>query len=282
MSAWSPIDTQHYELRSIDSPVERSRPGLGVRFISAVALVAAVVGGVSGGVVANLTAETPQAVTTIVEVTPEPSTTVADLPATIATVSKSVLAIRVTAVIGSPPRTYEVDGAGTGFVLSADGTIATNAHVISGAQHITVMLPDGTGLPATVVGVDSATDLAVLRIDRTDLIPISLGRSADVRIGDEVIAVGNALSLEGSLTASRGIVSALHRSITTSQGRVASNLIQTDAAINEGDSGGALTNRSGQLVGINNAASGSGENIGFAIPIDDALPILLRLAATTP
>ncbi len=281
MSAWSPIDTQHYELRSVDAPAARVRPRIGVRFIGTVALMAAVIGGISGGVVANLTAEAPEWATTVVEVAPEPTTTVADLPTTIATVSKSVLAIRVTAVLGTPPRTYEVDGAGTGVVLSADGTIATNAHVISGTQHITVMLPDGTGVAATVVGVDNASDLAVLRVDRTDLVPIALGRSADLRIGDEVIAVGNALALEGSLTASSGIVSALHRSITTSQGRVASNLIQTDAAINEGDSGGALTNRKGQLVGINNAASGSGENIGFAIPIDDALPILLRLAATT-
>lgn len=278
MSAWSPIDTQHYELRNIDSLSEAVRPRRGLRFIALVVVLAALVGGVSGGVVANLTTEAPAPVTTIVEVTPAP--TVADLPATIAMISKSVLAISVTTTFGTPPRTFTAEGAGTGFVLNANGIIATNAHVISGAQRITVTLMDGTEVLATVVATESAMDLAVLHVDRVDLVPVALGRSADLRVGDEVIAVGNALSLDGGLTASTGIVSALHREITTSEGRNASNLIQTDAAINEGSSGGALTNRSGQLVGINNAASGSGENIGFAIPIDDALPVLLRLAAT--
>jgi S1-C subfamily serine protease len=162
-------------------------------------------------------------------------------------------------------------------VLAADGIIATNAHVISGARAITVLLPDGSVLPATVVGTDAANDLAVVRIDRTGLMPMPLGKSADLRVGDLVIAVGNALALEGGPTASMGIVSALNRTVTTTDGRTVTHLIQTDAAINEGDSGGPLTNRSGQLIGINAIGATGAENIGFAIAIDEALAILERL-----
>jgi S1-C subfamily serine protease len=234
---------------------------------------AAMIGGVAGGVVADLTAPDAEQIVSI----NEPGAELADLPATIAAIRQSVVGINVTAVVSFGGRSVTAEGAGTGFVLTSDGMIATDAHVLTGVQNISVVLPDGTELTATVVGSDSLNDLAVLHVDRTDLVPIPMGASADVQVGDEVIVVGNALSLGADLSASRGIISALHRTIELSEGRTATNLIQTDAAVNEGNSGGPLTNAAGEIIGIINASTGSAQNIGFAIPIDDALPILRGL-----
>ena len=180
-----------------------------------------------------------------------------------------------------------IDGSwvGTGFVLRADGLIATNAHVVDGADRVTVLIHDGTSATATVLGVDPDHDLAVLRIDRGGLSPIPLAVAPHLRVGDTVIAAGNALDLSGLPSVSLGIISGLDRKISMYDGSILSGLIQTDAAISSGESGGPLLNAKGEVIGITTAGAidtfmTQVENIGFAIPIEIAGPVLFRLAGT--
>jgi len=161
-------------------------------------------------------------------------------------------------------------GAGTGIILSADGNILTNGHVVSGAEKIEVLLSDGRKLPGKVVGSDSESDLAVVKVEATDLKPATIGDSSQLHVGDTVIAVGHALALPGGPTVTEGIVSALERSIREPGGVVLQNLIQTDAAINPGNSGGALLDSAGAVIGVNTAVAGEAQNIGFAIAISPA------------
>jgi S1-C subfamily serine protease len=201
-----------------------------------------------------------------------------DVRAVVARVRQSVVAIDVTVITHDPRgRGMTSTASGTGIVLTSSGMIATNAHVVSGAQEITVTLPDGSKVEGTLVGVRTAEDLAVVYVDRSDLVAAEIGRSSDMQVGDFVVAIGNALALEGGPTASLGIVSALDRTITTNEGGTYSHLLQTDAAINSGDSGGPLVNAAGQVVGINAASALSAENIGFAIAIDVVLPLLIDI-----
>ncbi len=169
-------------------------------------------------------------------------------------------------------RVFEERGGGTGFILTADGLIVTNKHVVSNPNATyTVFTSDGQDYEATVLAQDPLNDLAVIKIEATGLPVVELGSSTDLKIGQHVIAIGNALG-EFSNTVTLGVVSAKERQITASgQGGVAeqlSGLLQTDAAINPGNSGGPLVNLAGQVVGINTAVAGGAENIGFAIPID--------------
>ena len=166
--------------------------------------------------------------------------------------------------------------AGSGFILTADGYIITNNHVIEGATTITVALDDGTFYDAKLVGADAKTDLAVLKVDAKNLPTVYLGSSNDLQVGELAVAIGNPLgTLSGTVTA--GIISALDREITL--GGENMTLLQTDAAINEGNSGGALFNSFGEVIGINSAKNaGTGvEGLGFAIPIDLARPVIESL-----
>ena len=167
-------------------------------------------------------------------------------------------------------------GQGTGIVYTADGLVLTNAHVVEGATAVTVTTTrDRQPRRATVVGTDPDNDVAVLRVEDTDgLVVAQLGRSADTRVGEDVVAIGNALGLRGDPSVTRGIVSALDRTIGDLAG-----LLQTDAAINSGNSGGPLVNAAGQVIGINTAIAvqNNAQNIGFAIPIDRAKAIADRL-----
>ena len=168
---------------------------------------------------------------------------------------------------------------GSGFILTEDGYILTNHHVIEGSSSITVAMFDGTEYDAQVIGYDESNDIAVLKIDAKGLQPVVLGNSDQLNVGDSVLAIGNPLGeLTFSLTA--GAVSALNRDVTFSNGLTMS-LIQTDCAINSGNSGGALFNLYGEVVGITNAkysgssmGSASIDNIGFAIPINDVRKII--------
>jgi putative serine protease PepD len=175
-------------------------------------------------------------------------------------------------------------GAGTGIVLE-EGLVLTNAHVVGGADAVTVTGADGRVRRATIVAGDASSDIAVLRVeDATGLVPATLGSDDDVAVGDDVVAIGNALALEGGLTVTRGIVSALDRSIETATGTL-EGLVQTDAAISSGNSGGALVNAVGQVIGVNTAVASSGgpvtaSNIGFAISIDHAMATVDRLLGT--
>jgi S1-C subfamily serine protease len=170
-------------------------------------------------------------------------------------------------------------GAGSGVLFDPRGYIITNSHVIEGAQEITVGLPSGRKLPAKVVGADPPTDLAVLQVQGDGLPVAALGNSDTLRVGETVIAIGNALNLPGGPTVTRGIVGALGRTLTGGPGEaVYYDLIQTDAAINPGNSGGPLVNLRGEVIGINTVIiQAPGAGIGFAIAINLAKPIIDQL-----
>src|SRR5512132_3909185 len=160
-----------------------------------------------------------------------------------------------------------VDGGGSGVAITPDGFMLTSAHVVDGAGHrIHASFVDGREASAEVVGADPLSDLAVLRVHADDLAPAELGDAERLRVGQLVVAIGNPYGFASSVTA--GVVSALGRSLPTRAGRVVDNVIQTDAALNPGNSGGALADGRGRVVGINTAVAGVG--LGLAVPIDDA------------
>jgi S1-C subfamily serine protease len=171
----------------------------------------------------------------------------------------------------------EGEAAGSGFVLSEDGYVVTNNHVVEGASEIGVTLDDGTTETAELVGADPRADLAVLHIERTDLTPLALGDSDEIRVGDFVVAIGNALDLGDEPTVTGGLISAKDRTIPDPNGSVLVDLIQTDAAISPGNSGGPLLDMTGHVVGINTAVAGQGQNIGFAIAINRASELIDQL-----
>jgi S1-C subfamily serine protease len=171
--------------------------------------------------------------------------------------------------------------AGTGFVLSADGYIVTNNHVIAEGDSPVVTFADGTTEDATIVAGDPSRDLAVLRVDRTDLVPLAVGDSGELRLGDQLIAVGYALDLNGEPSVTAGILSAKNRTITEENGAQLVNLLQTDTAINPGNSGGPLLNGRGEVVGINTAIAGQAQNIGFAIAITPVMDVIDELRGGT-
>jgi putative serine protease PepD len=203
-------------------------------------------------------------------VTPEG---VMDIEGILEKVQESVVTIETSASSGNDV----FEGAGTGIVLSDDGLVLTNAHVIGSSDRIQVRLFDGASHGASLVGSSPDEDLAVIRIDGVDdLKPAELGSSDALQVGEPVIAIGNALNLGGKPSVTQGIVSAKDRSI---QGPGAGgenvdldNLVQTDAAINPGNSGGPLVDVSGQVVGVNTAIIADSQNIGFAIAIDPIKP----------
>src|SRR5689334_2177943 len=161
-------------------------------------------------------------------------------------------------------RTNRGSGAGSASVLTADGFLLTSAHVVEGADSAEAAFTDGTEVRADVVGRDPLSDLAVLRARGDVPAPVTLGDAAALRVGQLVVALGNPLGLAGSVTA--GVVSALGRSLPTRAGRVIDEVIQTDAALNPGNSGGALADSTGRLVGVNTAVAGVG--VGLAVPIN--------------
>jgi S1-C subfamily serine protease len=171
----------------------------------------------------------------------------------------------------------EGEAAGSGFVLSSDGYIVTNNHVIDGASDITVTLGDGSKEDAELIGSDPRSDLAVLKVDRVDLTALALGDSDAINVGDPVVAIGNALDLGAEPTVTGGLVSAKDRTITEPNGSVLVDLVQTDAAISPGNSGGPLLDMTGHVVGINTAVAVQGQNIGFAISINRAKDLIDQL-----
>ncbi|MDO4553182.1 MAG: trypsin-like peptidase domain-containing protein [Bacillota bacterium] len=177
------------------------------------------------------------------------------------------------------------EGVGTGIIVSEDGYIITNSHVISDgdADEITIQLTDGREMSGTVLWSDMSLDLAILKIDATGLTAAELGDSDEVRIGAYAVAIGNPLGLEFDRSVTQGVISGLNRSIQVSRDSYSGqtiqmdNMIQTDAAINSGNSGGPLLNSQGQVIGINTATSTSAENLGFAIPINTVKTILTEV-----
>jgi S1-C subfamily serine protease len=169
-------------------------------------------------------------------------------------------------------------GVGSGFIYDGDGWILTNRHVVADADKLTVELKDGRQFEGTVYGIDTLTDLAVIKIDQTGLPVAPLGKSDGLKIGQLVVAIGSPLGTY-SFSVTSGIVSGTGRDIAVNDGTRISNLIQTDAAINPGNSGGPLADASGSVVGINTAVATDSSGIGFAIPIDIAKPIMAQAVA---
>jgi serine protease Do len=180
-------------------------------------------------------------------------------------VKPSVVSIIVKAEVINFWGVWPQEGAGSGVILDKNGYIVTNYHVTENAKSMKVTLCDGRSLDAKLVGTDPLTDLAVIKIDASGLPPASFGGCDELRVADWVLAIGNALALEGGPTVTFGVVGNKGRSIQLPNGVILHDLIQTDAAINPGNSGGALVNMAGQVVGINNAKAAGAENIGFAI-----------------
>ena len=179
----------------------------------------------------------------------------------------------------SEDTTGSLAGEGSGIIISEDGYIVTNQHVVSGASNLEVVTSDGVSYEATLVGEDTQTDLAVIKIDATGLTAAEFAASDDLQVGDEVMAVGNPGGLQLSSSVTFGYVSALNRPVTNGDTGYTINCIQTDAAINPGNSGGALVDMNGRVVGINSSkiAATEYEGLGFAIPSDTVQPIVTDL-----
>ena len=274
---------------AIDSPeFPRSTPSVRRRWprIAATSVaLAALVGGGAGYVGATLAGQGSAASATAVGTQLAYTGSTLDVAAVIAKVEPSVVTIKTQITVNQGRGTYSGEAAGTGIVLTADGEILTNAHVVADATTITVTL-DGetTARKAVLVGTDTTHDVALIKIvGASGLTPATIGNSDSVAVGNDVVAIGNALDLDGGVTVTRGIISALDRSIDVENGTL-SGLIQTDAAISSGNSGGPLVNSAGEIIGMNSAGATSSanvtaENIGFSIAINQAMTIVAQLRA---
>ena len=254
------------------------------------ALVAAAAVGAGGGAATFAALGSDGGSTTVRQVTVESSEPVASTTDSLSVSEvyehayKSVL--EITTALDQPSPTggeQPASGQGSGFVFDAEGHVVTNHHVVDGAQSVSVRLWDGSTYDATVVGSDPSTDLAVIKVDAPAdvLTPLALGDSASLSVGESVVALGSPFGLEGTLTS--GIVSALNREMTSPNNFTISNSIQTDAAINHGNSGGPLLNAAGEVVGVNTqikSESGGNDGIGFAVPSSTVSSIVPQIIAS--
>lgn len=264
-------------------PVSSRRGGAGIGAILVASLLSAVLA--SGGTVAVLdqtgafsraaAPATPGLATTTGDnkpVTIDESSAVIDVAAKL---SPAVVKITVEGQSTDPFGNVPTEGVGSGIIYDANGWILTNRHVVSGATSLTVELKDGRQFAGTVYGIDTLTDLAIVKVDQTGLPTAPLGSSDALKIGQLVVAIGSPLGTY-SFSVTSGIVSGKGREVQVSTGTRITNLIQTDAAINPGNSGGPLADATGAVVGINTAVATDSSGIGFAIPIDIAKPIMAQ------
>ena len=267
-------------------PAPAQRRGAGAGTVVAAALFAAVLA--SGGTVFALNAtgafertavsasggQNANSATIKQPVTLDESSAIIDVAAK---AGPSVVRIFTTGIDPNSATQQAQDGVGSGIIFDSNGWILTNRHVVAGTTDLTVQLKDGTKYPATIYGIDTLTDLAIVKVDVTGLSAATIGDSDGLKVGELVIAIGSPLgTFDNSVTS--GIVSAMGRDITTDGGRIR-NLIQTDAAINPGNSGGPLLDATGAVIGVNTAIAQNSTGIGFSIPIDIARPIMRQALA---
>jgi putative serine protease PepD len=273
-------------------PVAPSRPRRSLAVVTLLVVVALVSGLIGGlvGAVATRELETSGPTASTISASDQRATAqpAAPSPTPSADRVQGIAAAVLPAVVQVEASSFEGKSTGSGVIVSKDGYVLTNAHVVEGVSSASVMLSTAEPLKARVIGRDPVNDLAVLRVRRPGLPVATFGRSADLRVGEPAIAVGSPFGFQGTVTA--GIVSALHRVVRVpdSEGvgirRELVDAIQTDTAINPGNSGGALANGAGQVVGIVTAIATNGQaesnaGIGFAIPIDEAREVVAALIA---
>ena len=248
------------------------------------ALAGAVAGLVVGGTVAGLVVHSRTVTPRAAVASSTPATTA---PAPVSSLPGGGLNVRgvlarvepaVVSITDDMPSAFGTQqAAGTGMVIKATGEVLTNAHVVAGADNIQVTITGRGAHPARLLGADTVADVALIQVEGVSGLPtVTLGSSSALQVGDPLIAVGNALALDGGPTVTTGIVSALNRQIDTGTGSL-THLIQTDAPINRGNSGGPLLNAAGEVVGMNTAVAGGAQNIGFAIAVDQIKPLILNL-----
>ncbi|HWB55700.1 MAG TPA: trypsin-like peptidase domain-containing protein [Gaiellaceae bacterium] len=257
--------------------------------VSAALVAVAAIG--AGGGAATYAALSPSDAPTVVQATvsgSEPAASSSE-PLSVSEIYdrsyKSVVEISVSTTSNSGPfgEPQTQSALGSGFLYDDQGHIVTNAHVVDGAQSVSVRFSDGSSHDATVVGVDASTDLAVIKVDAPSslLAPVALGDSDAVTVGEPVVAIGSPFGLEETVTS--GIVSALHRQMSSPNGFTIDDAIQTDAAINHGNSGGPLLDSQGRVIGVNSqieSESGGSDGVGFAIPSSTVESIVSQLLAT--
>lgn len=245
----------------------------------AVAVVSGLVG--SGATYALTTVSGARSVATVsggtagVAVLNSTSLSLADV---VAKANASVVTISVTSTSGA--RGQQVSGVGSGVIVGANGVILTNDHVVSGAATIEVTLPDGKTVAGTVAGVSTTTDLAIVKVDATGLTAATLGNSGTLQVGQTVVAIGDPLG-QFADSATAGIVSGLNRTITV-ENETLTGLVQTDASVNGGNSGGPLIDASGNVIAVVTASSSAAQGISFAIPISAASSMIAQALAGQP
>ena len=255
----------------------------------ALSLLAAACVGAGGGAVAYATLSDGSAVVKQVTVQPSEPIVSSSAPLSVNQIYRrayrGVVEITVTTSAAASPfgGSGTAKAQGSGWVYNSSGNIVTNEHVVDGASSISVRFWNGKTYSASVVGTDKSTDLAVIKVDApsSELHPLSVGNSADLQVGNGVVAIGSPFGLEETVTS--GIVSALHRAIEAPNNFTINDSVQTDAAINHGNSGGPLLNAQGQVVGVNaqiRSDSGGNEGVGFAIPSNTVRSIATQLIST--
>jgi S1-C subfamily serine protease len=269
----SPAATPPPATSTAPAPTTSGWRGVGRRTVVMSAVLAAVLASASTAAVVTIETNSRTA-------TPAPTTAAANLTSNTTSNDPTAVIARANASVVTIATSSQAtfgggsSGVGSGIIVSSNGVILTNAHVVAGADQLTVQLPDGRQLPATVIQSDTAADLATIKVDATGLTAATLGDSSSVQVGERVYAIGSPLG-EYSDTVTSGVLSATNRSITVSgerrgQSEDLTGLLQTDAAINPGNSGGPLIDGNGAVIGIVTAGSSNAQGIGFAIPINAA------------
>ncbi len=286
-ATWSPAPVHFAPPPPAERAREPRRGGLGLVLTAAVLSAALASGGTVVAVRQLVPAATAAPVPAVGTATTTGATTVnpVDLTEMVAAATPSVVTITADGISadGFSPFGAPASGVGSGVILSANGYILTNRHVVEGSSSLTVELASGETLPATLVEQSDTKDLALIKVDATNLPAARIGDSGAIKVGETAIAIGSPLGTYTE-TVTRGIVSGLGRTVTVQDelsGRpeTLENLIQTDAAINPGNSGGPLLDAGGAVIGINTAVASSAQGLGFAIPISEAADLISRATA---